>query len=54
MIVEMVTFTRPDGFRDEDLLEDARSTVAHWRANPDLIRKHSLAGEDGTVMGLYV
>ena len=54
MIVEMVRFDRPEGFSDNDLMEDARSTVAHWRANPELIRKQFLAGEDGTVIGLYL
>ncbi len=54
MIIEMVTFEKPDGFDDADLLADARSTVAHWQANPDLIRKHFVKGEDGTVAGLYI
>lgn len=54
MIVEMVRFERPEGFSDADLRADARSTVAHWQANPDLIRKHFLTGEDGTVIGLYI
>lgn len=51
--MEIVEFDRPDGFTDADLLEDARSTVAHWQANPDLIRKHFVT--DGpTVMGVYI
>ena len=53
MIMEIVEFDRPDGFTDADLLEDARSTVAHWQANPALIRKHFVT--DGPkVMGVYV
>lgn len=51
MIIEMVMFDRPPGFSDTDLLEDARSTVAHWQANPDLVRKQFLKG-DGEVVGL--
>ena len=53
MIMEFVTFDLPEDFTDDDLMEDARSTVDHWQANPDLIRKHFVKGEDGTVMGLY-
>ncbi|MCE8008433.1 hypothetical protein [Aestuariivita sp.] len=53
MIMELVEFDRPNGFTDADLLDDARGTVDHWRANPDLIRKHFIT--DGpTVMGVYV
>ena len=53
MIIEMVMFDRPPGFTDADLLDDARSTVAHWQANPDLLRKQFLKGE-GEVVGLYL
>ena len=53
MIMEIVEFDRPDGFSDADLLDDARSTVDHWRANPDLIRKHFVTNGP-TVMGVYV
>lgn len=53
MIMEIVEFDRPAGFSDADLLEDARSTVAHWQANTDLVRKHFVT--DGpTVMGVYI
>jgi hypothetical protein len=53
MIMEFVRFERPEGFTDADLLEDARSTVDHWRANPSLIRKHFIT--DGPrVMGVYI
>jgi hypothetical protein len=54
MILEMVSFERPEGFSDADLLEDARSTVAKWRADPDLIRKHFARAEDGTIAGIYL
>jgi hypothetical protein len=53
MIMEFVRFDRPEGFSRADLMEDARSTVDHWRANPDLIRKHFVTDGD-TVMGVYV
>ena len=53
MIVEIVSFDRPEGFSDADLLEDARSTVAHWQAKPDLIRKQFVT--DGPrVKGIYL
>lgn len=53
MILEIVEFNRPEGFSADDLMEDARSTVAQWQANPDLIRKHFVT--DGPiVMGVYV
>jgi hypothetical protein len=54
MILEMVSFERPEGFSDADLMEDARSTVAKWRADPDLIRKHFARAEDGTIAGIYL
>ncbi|MEY8838244.1 hypothetical protein AB9K41_04275 [Cribrihabitans sp. XS_ASV171] len=54
MIVEMVSFEIPEGFGAEELMADARSTVEHWRANKNLIRKHFLRSEDGRVIGLYL
>ena len=54
MIVEIVSFAMPEGFTEADLLEDARGTVAHWQANPDLIRKHFATADDGSVAGIYV
>lgn len=54
MIVEMVTFDPPPGATAEDILEDARAVVDHWRANRELIRKHFVRGEDGRLAGLYV
>lgn len=54
MIMEFVAFDRPAGFTDADLLEDARGTVAHWRANDRLIRKHFVRHDDGRIMGIYL
>lgn len=54
MIVELVTFRAPPGADRDAILADARATLPRWRANPDLVRKHYLAGEDGTLAGLYV
>ena len=55
MILEMVTFARPEGFSDEDLLADARSTVAHWKANPDLLAKRFATFDAGQqVAGIYL
>ncbi|MEX0340017.1 MAG: hypothetical protein AB3N11_13375 [Arenibacterium sp.] len=53
MILEIVRFDRPEGFSDADLLADAQSTVAHWQANQDLIRKHFVTNGD-EVMGVYI
>jgi len=54
MIVEMVSFAPEPGATPEDILEDARGVVEHWQANPELIRKHFVRGEDGKLAGLYV
>ena len=54
MIVELVLFGSPAGWDRKAILEDARGTVARWRANPDLVRKHYLLAEDGEGGGLYV
>jgi hypothetical protein len=40
MIVELVTFKAPPGADWDAILAGARATVPHWRANPDLVRKH--------------
>lgn len=53
MIIELVTFDRPEGFSESDLLEDARSTVAQWQANPDLMRKF-FASQGDQVAGIYL
>ncbi|MEJ8571797.1 hypothetical protein [Microbaculum marinum] len=54
MIVEMVSFDPPAGATQDDILEDARGVVEHWRSNPDLIRKHFVRGEDGRHAGIYI
>jgi hypothetical protein len=54
MIVELVTFEMPEGFSDDDIVADARGVVAHWQANPDLIRKHFAKNSDGQVAGIYI
>lgn len=53
MILELVTFDMPPGFDDEDLIADARGVVAHWQANPDLIRKFFGRSPEGKVAGIY-
>jgi hypothetical protein len=53
MIVEFVQFRTPPGLSRDEVLADARSTVAHWRANKDLIRKHYVLSEDGTTGGAF-
>jgi hypothetical protein len=54
MIVEFVQFNYPPGWTREQILEDGRSTVPRWRANEELIRKHYLAGEDGSGGAFYI
>jgi hypothetical protein len=50
MILELVTFPSPSADRDA-VLADARTVVAHWQANPDLVRKHFILSEDGATGG---
>lgn len=57
MIVELVTFPAPDGWDRARELDAARSVMAKWAANEELVRKHFLwgLGEDaGTCAGLYI
>jgi hypothetical protein len=54
MIVEYVLFNYPPGLTREQILQDARTTVAGWRANKELIRKHYIAGEDGSGGAFYI
>lgn len=54
MIVEFVQFKYPPGLTREQILEDGRTTIPRWRSNQELIRKHYLAGEDGTGGAFYI
>jgi hypothetical protein len=51
MILELVLFKNPPGLERAQELEGARSVVAKWRANADLIRKHFMRSEDGAQGG---
>ena len=54
MIVEWVEFVHPAGTSRAAAIEGARATLAHWQADPDLVRKHYLLGVDGqSGAGLY-
>lgn len=53
MIVELVRFKAPSNDW-QSILEDAKTTVPRWRAEPHLLRKHYLLGEDGYCAGLYI
>ena len=33
---------------------DARTTIPRWRGNPELIRKHYIAGDDGSGGAFYI
>ncbi len=54
MIVELVLFKSPPGMDRAAILADARSTVPHWQANPELVRKHYLLSEDGYGGAFYI
>ena len=54
MILELVLFKSPAGMDRAAILEDAKHTVARWRANPDLVRKHYLLSDDGYGGGAYL
>jgi hypothetical protein len=54
MIIELVLFKSPPGQDRNAVLADARLTIPHWQANPDLLRKHYLLGEDGTGGAVYI
>jgi hypothetical protein len=54
MIVELVLFRSPPGMDRAAILEDAKHTIPRWRANPELLRKHYLLGDDGYGGGLYI
>jgi hypothetical protein len=47
MILELVLFKSPQDKSRAEILEGAKHTLARWRANPDLVRKHYLLSEDG-------
>lgn len=47
MILELVLFKSPQNKSRGEILEDAKHTLARWRANPDLVRKHYLLSDDG-------
>jgi hypothetical protein len=55
MIVELVTFRAPQGADWQAILDDAKTTIPRWRADPYLIRKHYLLSDDGRMCaGLYI
>jgi|SRR5215510_9273855 len=57
MILELVTFKASSGWDRARVLDDAKQTIAKWRSNQDLLRKHFLLGigeDEGTSAGLYI
>jgi hypothetical protein len=55
MILEFVEFDSPKGWSRRQVAEDARSVIAKWQANKELLRKHFLLELDGkTGAGVYV
>lgn len=54
MIVEFLRFRHPKGQSREQVLADARTTVAKWQANAKLIRKHYIIGDDDMAGAFYI
>ena len=55
MICEIVSYPAPEGADREEIVDDAKSVVPKWKANPDLIRKHFLWSDDGEkCCGVYL
>jgi hypothetical protein len=55
MILEFVEFDSPKGWSRQQVAEEARNVIAHWQANPDLLRKHFLLELNGkTGGGVYI
>jgi hypothetical protein len=54
MILELVLFNSTPGMDRAAILEDAKHSIPHWRANPDLARKHYLLSDDGYGGGVYI
>jgi len=55
MILEFVEFDSPKGWSRQQVAEEARNVIAHWQANPDLLRKHFLLELNGkTGAGVYI
>jgi hypothetical protein len=54
MILELVIFRSPPGQDRAAVLEDAKSVIPRWKANPDLLRKHFLLGQNGEGAGVYI
>ena len=47
MIGEIVKYPAMPGVSREETVEDAKTVIAKWQAEPDLIRKHFMWSDDG-------
>ena len=55
MICEIVSYPAPAGADREEIVEDAKTVVPKWKANPDLIRKHFLwSSDEEKCCGVYL
>src|SRR5258705_11107346 len=54
MILDLVLFKSPPGMDRAAILEDAKHTIPHWRADPHLVRNHYLVSDDGYGGGAYI
>lgn len=54
MIVEFVEFRHRSGMTRDEILAEARETTPKWRANPNLVRKYYVAGDDDMGGAFYV
>jgi hypothetical protein len=53
MIIEIVIQKLPD-MHDDELRDFARTTVARWQNNPELVRKYYGRTEGGDGVGVYI
>lgn len=54
MICEIVRFAVPSGITREQIMEEARGVVDHWRAEDNLVRKYFLFNGDNQALGIYL
>ena len=55
MITELVLFNLPSGITRDEVVAGMRTSTAHWRANPELVRKNYIYDRDkGQAGGVYL
>ncbi len=55
MIGELIKYPAPKGEDRDGIIEDAKTVIPKWQAQPDLIRKHFMWSDDKEwVSGFYL